>query len=460
MRLVGVLLLVPGMALARPTKVDAPAVARELAEAALASREAFEELRVLCDTIGHRISGSPQLARAVTWGAAELAADGLEVELEPVTVPVWNRGLAHAEIVAPWREPLPLLALGGSVATPPGGLEADVLVVTSFDDLTARGPGAAAGKVVVWDVPFTTYGETVGYRVHGATRAAEAGAVASLVRSVSPTSLRSPHTGMQRYGDGVARVPTAAIALEDAARFRRWQAAGTPIRVHLDLRPSDGGTAESHNVVGTLRGRSKPAEVVELGCHLDSWDVGQGAQDDGAGCVTVMEAAALIAALPTPPRRTIRVVLFTNEESGLAGALEHARRRAGERIVAAIEDDTGSGAPRGFRVEVPGDDVAADKQAVRELEEALAPYRALLQEVGAGTLTHGFSGADVGPLVKQGTLGFGLDHDETGYWPVHHTEADTFDKVDPELVRRNVAAVALLAWALAEHDGPIPGSRR
>lgn len=423
------------------------ATAAALLGAALASGEAYAELRVLSDDIGHRISGSPQLARAVTWAEAELRADGLQVALEPVDVPVWERGLGHAEVRAPLVEPLPVLALGGSVATPEGGVEAPVLVVSSFDDLRARA-GEAEGRIVVWDVPFTTYGDTVVYRRDGASEAARVGAVASLVRSVTPTSLRTPHTGMQRYAPEVPHIPAAAISTEDAARLHRWQAAGVTPRVHLELRPVDRGMGPSHNVVGEIRGRSLPEEVVVIGCHLDSWDVGQGAQDDGAGCVTVMEAAALLRALPVPPRRTVRVVLFTNEESGLQGGRTYAKVHAGERIVAALEDDTGSGTPLGFRFHTRGE--APNEGALSAWRAALGPALGLLEAVGAGHLDHGYSGADIGPLVAQGTTGFGLDHDETGYWPIHHTEADTFDKVDPLLVRRNVAAVTVLTWALAE----------
>ncbi len=451
-------LSLPAQAGKRPPPPDLDATAQALVDAALASSEPYDELRELCDTIGHRFSGSPALERAVTWGAAQLAADGLVATLEPVQVPVWTRGTTDVELLSPAVATLPALTLGGSVATPAEGIEADVLVVSDFDDLTAHAE-LAKGRIIVWNVPFTDYGTTVRYRLGGASAAAKVGGVASLVRSVTPVSLASPHTGMQRYEEGVLAVPALAITLEDAERLARLQASGVTPRMRVSTSAHTDATALSHNVLGWLPGRELPKEVVTLACHLDTWDVGQGAQDDGAGCVTVMEAAALLAALPVAPRRSVRVVLYTNEESGLAGGKEHARLHAGERIVAALEDDTGSGAPTGFRVQLPGleDPKSGDITAILT---AFGDHLAPLATFGSNRFRASWGGADIGPLSAQGTLNFGLDHDETGYWPVHHTEADTFEKVDPALVRQNVASVAVLAWLLAEWPTAIPGSTR
>lgn len=432
---------------------DLAAVAADLLGRGLTQTEAYDELRELCDTIGHRLSGTPALQKAVAWAAAEMAEDGLSVTTEPVEVPVWVRGDEAGRIVSPVADALNVLALGDSVATDPDGLEADVLVVSTFEELDARG-AEAKGRIVVFDAPFTSYGETVGYRWAGASAAARHGAVGALVRSVSPVSLYTPHTGNQGYADDVLPIPVAAIPIEDAERLHRVQDAGTTPRVWFELDAKRTGTATSHNVVGELRGRSTPDEVVVLGCHLDSWDVGQGAQDDGAGCVTVMEAVAQLAALPVRPRRTVRAVLYTNEENGLSGGKTYATVHAGERIVAAIEDDTGSGAPLGFGVDVRVDG-DKDDAASAAVAERLAPHLALLAPTGATDVGPGFSGADIGPLVAGGTVGFGLRHDMTGYWPVHHTEADTFDKVDPTLVQRNVAAMTVMAWILAEAPGDL-----
>jgi carboxypeptidase Q len=439
----------------KPPSPDPADTAAILLGRALQSDEAYTELATLCDTIGHRLSGTPALDRAIDWAAAELAADGLSVSREPVQVRRWVRGPASLRLVAPVADDLTLLALGDSVATPPGGLEADVLVVTSFEDLEARSD-LARGRIVVWDVPFTDYGATVGYRYASATRASTHGAVASLVRSIAPTGHDTPHTGQQRYGDGVEPIPTAAISAETAERLHRMQDRGLTPRLALQIEARTEGEVTSHNVVGELRGRELPDEVVVLGCHLDSWDVGQGAQDDGAGCVTIMEAGALLASLPQAPRRTVRVVLYTNEENGLGGGRTYAAAHKGERIVAAVEDDTGSGAPLGFQVHAlkaapdPSEDPVEDPERAERVLAALQPHLPWLAPAGAGSLTPGGSGADIGPLVEQGTIGFGLAHDMTGYWPIHHTEADTFDKVDPALVKRNVAAMTVFAWILAE----------
>lgn len=434
-----------------PPAPPAAETAATLLGRALQSDEAYRELEVLCDTIGHRLAGSESLDRAIAWGAAELAADGLTVTREPVQVRRWVRGPATLTLRSPTTLDLPLLALGDSVATAPGGIEADALVVSSFEELAARA-AEVKGRIVVWDAPFTTYGETVGYRYAGASAASRHGAVASLVRSIAPHGLDTPHTGQQRYADDVTPIPTAAISLEAATHLHRLQQRGLTPRLHLDLQARSEEPVTSHNVVGELRGRELPDEIVVLACHLDSWDVGQGAQDDGAGCVTVMEAGALLAALPVAPRRTVRVVLYTNEENGLGGGRAYAEAHAGERIVAAIEDDTGSGAPLGFDVEalLPGDQDAPDTLRADAVIQRLQPALPWLAPVGAASLQPGGAGADISPLVARGTLGFGLRHDLTGYWPVHHTAADTFDKVDPALVKRNVAAVTLLAFALAE----------
>jgi Zn-dependent M28 family amino/carboxypeptidase len=318
-----------------------------------------------------------------------------------------------------------------------------VLVVGSFDELRERAD-EVPGTIVLFDVPFTTYGETVRYRGRGPTEAAARGAVAALVRSVTPTSLDTPHTGMTRIPDpGEATVPSAAVTIEHATLLRRLAASG-PVRVHLSLGGRPGPEAPSANTIGEVRGREKPDEIVVLACHLDSWDVGQGAQDDGAGCVTAMQAAHLISMLPWRPRRTLRVVLYTNEESGLAGARAYDEAHAGEVHHAAIECDTGAGQPLGFHLgRREGESVAADLAG-------LAPVSEWLRPIGAGLLDEGHGGADIGILAERGALVIGQAQDLTDYWPIHHTEADTFEKVDPTLLARNVAAMAVMAWALAE----------
>jgi carboxypeptidase Q len=452
--MLAVLAMVASITQAHAEEGTPSAVVEALQRAALASNEAYDELRVLCDTIGHRLSGSPALDRAIAWAEAALRADGHEVALEPVEVPVWRRGLLTLDERAPLQRPLHALSLGNSVATPPGGIDAEVLVVPSFEAFD-KVKDRAKDRIVVWDVPFTTYGETVRYRSEGATVASRAGAVASLVRSVSPISLDTPHTGNQRYASDVRPIPTAAITLEDATRLHRLQEAGVTPRLHLVLEATRAGSAPSSNVVATLRGAEAPSDVVVLGCHLDSWDVGQGAQDDGAGCVTVMAALDLLRQLPTPPRRTVRAVLYTNEENGLAGGKAYAAAHANERTLYAIEDDTGSGRPLGLGIEVETPNGDADPARAAAIAASLAPLAQLLAPLGASDVSPGHSGADISPLLPQGTIGLGLSHDMTGYWPIHHTEADTFDKVDPERVRQNVAVLATAAWYLA-NQAPDP----
>jgi Zn-dependent M28 family amino/carboxypeptidase len=275
------------------------------------------------------------------------------------------------------------------------------------------------------------------------------------VRSITPTSLNTPHTGALHYGEESEPIPAAAITLEDAARFHRWAKAGVPISVQLELGSHSGPDATSHNVIGEVLGRVSPEEIVLVGCHLDSWDVGQGAQDDAGGCSIVMEAARLIGELPIAPRRTVRVVLFTNEENGLRGAAAYAQAHAGERHVAALESDTGTGLASGFRVDVRHQDETEQARRLAVVLENLSFIQPYLEPLSAGEFHGSYGGADISPLVKTGTVGFGVDHDTSGYWPIHHTHADTVDKVDPAALRQAVAAVAVLVYALAENPDPL-----
>ncbi len=435
----------------RPMAVDAEAVAAVLLGRALSDNEVWDELVELSDTIGHRLSGSPQLDQAVAWGAERMRDDGLEVRVQEVMVPRWVRGEERLTLLAPVERDLQLLGLGRSVGTPEGGIDAEVVVVDSFEALEALGDGAR-GRIVLYDVPFTTYGATVRYRGNGANAAARAGGVAALVRSVTPVSLYTPHTGAMWYDDDVPdKVPAAAITVEDAAWLHRLAEAGTQIRARLQMGAKMQGDVPSANVIGEVKGRERPDEVVVVGCHLDSWDVGQGAQDDGAGCVAAMQAGALIGALPTPPRRTVRVVLFTNEENGLMGGRGYADAHAAERHAALLEMDTGSGPPLGWRIDVRDEDEETKNARLTAVRAALAPVQHLLEPIGATELIDGGSGADIGPTVKgSGALGLGLHQDTSGYWPIHHTKADTIDKIDPLELRRNTAAMAVTTWWLAE----------
>jgi len=444
---------------AAPPAVDSLA---QLAGQALTSDIGWERLVYLCDRIGHRLSGSPQLDAAIAWAQERMREDGLQaVRGEPVLVPVWSRGEARLSMVGPRPMEIDVLALGGSIGTPAGGIEADVLVVDGLEHLELMDPASVQGRIVVFDRPFTTYRETVPIRTRGAVAASKLGAVASLVRSVGPHSLQSPHTGNQRYAEGVAPIPAAAITIEAAEMLHRLQDRGTSPRLRLQLGCSTGEPVPSANVIGEVRGSERPEEIVVLGCHLDSWDVGQGAQDDGAGCVAAMEAGRLIARLPTAPLRTVRVVLYTNEENGLAGAKAYAQAHKDEPHFAVMESDTGAGAPLGFRVDLRVPAEGPDGQPTRDEEswpgvvQRLAPLTRALEPFQATELTAGYAGADISPMTALGVPGFGVSHDMTGYWPIHHTESDTIDKIDPAVFRRNVAVYATAAWVLANMSEPL-----
>lgn len=414
---------------------------------ALQDSAAWDRIAVLTETFGPRFSGTENLERAIDWVLSEMRRDGLaNVRGEPVQVPRWVRGAESLEMVQPRRRALPMLGLGGSIGTPPGGIEAEVLVVTSFDELRQRA-AQAAGKIVLFNVPFTSYGETVRYRSTGAIEAARAGAVASLVRSIAPYSMRTPHTGGMSYDSTVRRIPHAAITLEDADMIARMTARGERVVVRLSMGAETLSDAPSRNVIGELRGRERPDEVVVIGGHIDSWDVGRGAMDDAGGVVVAWEAVRVLQALNLHPRRTIRVVGWTNEENGLRGANAYrdAHRAQLDRHVLAIESDAGVFKPSGFGF--TGSDAAF--AIVREIGRLLEP-------IGAGTITRGGGGADIGPIMALGVPGMGLSVDGSRYFWYHHTDADTVDKLDPHEVALCVAAMAVVAYVVADLAEPLP----
>jgi carboxypeptidase Q len=328
------------------------------------------------------------------------------------------------------------------------------------------GEARVKGRIVVYDVPFTTYGATVAYRGNGAIEAAKLGAVAVLVRSVTAVSLDTPHTGAMRYAEGVAKIPAAAVTLENATQLRRLQASGQTPRIHLELDSAQLPDALSANVIGEIPGGEKPEEIVVLAGHLDSWDVGQGAQDDGVGCMIALHAAAQIRRSGLKPKRTLRVVLFTNEEHGLAGAKAYVEAHRAEvaHHAALLETDAGNGPIQGFSLDLgggrPRELATAPPQATEAQTRGLALLRGLasqLQDLGATRMTLGGSGADIGAFVALGAPGIGVGHDATRYWDVHHTRADTFDKIKADDLRKNVAAVAVMAFALADMKERLDG---
>ncbi len=442
-----------------PLAGQTPAEVRDrIAQEARDGGAAYAKLAALCDQAGNRLAGSPGLERAIVLSQEMLRQEGLKVWTEPVKVPKWVRGRESASILSPVPHRIGMLGLGNSVGTPKGGLTAEVIVVGSFDELERRS-AEAKGRIVLFDVPFEGYGKTVAYRGAGPSRAAAHGAVACLVRSVGPISFDTPHTGSLNYDEKQPKIPAAGVSIESATQLHRMVARGEKVVVKLEMEAHFEADADSFNVIAELQGREKPEEIVLVSGHLDSWDVGQGAQDDGVGCVLSMEAAAILKRLKIQPRRTVRVVLYTNEENGLAGGKAYAKAHAAEasRHVAAIESDSGNGLIEGFTLDLRGEmrnkptglaaptDPRAEKGLVnlRAIAPLLAPFGPMKMEFGG-------SGADVGPFVQLGVPGLGVGHDARRYWDVHHTQADTLDKVNPADLATNSAILTTLVWALAD----------
>jgi hypothetical protein len=429
-----------------------PPMVRELQRAALADTRAYETLRSLTEEVGPRFAGSEGDAKGVEWALRTLRAQGfVNVRAEPVTVPRWIRGDARVQLVDA-GEPMELaaLALGGSVDTGGGPIEAEVVAATNLDELGRLSRADVAGKIVfLYDRMLEThdgmdYGPTVRNRSAGAIAAAKLGARALVIRSVGTEDADRPHTGGMRYANGVPRIPAFALGNRSADRLLERYARG-PVRLRVASTARCAGTAQSANVIGEVPGRAAGTpdeEFVLLGAHLDSWDVGRGVQDDGAGVATVLEAARRIAGLPQRPRRSLRVVLYANEEFGLSGGkryvLEHERDLA--RHHGAIEADLGSGRAFRFESQVAGRDVPAAIRIADLLEPLGVPF----------TSNDSGGGADIGPLRERGVPVFELQHDASKYFEIHHTEADQLERVDPRDLAFNVAAYATVAWALAE----------
>jgi hypothetical protein len=436
--------------------------AQKLIAAALKDDEGLARLQYLCDRIGARLGGSAALGRAVEWSAAEMKKAGLtNVQTPDTKVPHWVRGRESATMIAPVERPLPMLGLGMSVGTPPEGITADVVAVSSFEELSALGKARVEGKIVLFDPEWKGYGQTVMYRGSGGSQAAELGAVAAVVRSMTGNSLGTPHTGALNYTAGVAKIPVAALTVEDAAAIHRLVKAGVPVRIKLQMEAKQLPDAPSNNVMGEIRGSEKPEEVVVLGGHLDSWDVGQGAQDDGSGVIGAFQAVALIQKLGLKPKRTIRVVFWTNEENGGAGGRAY-RAMVGDAVknhVAAIEMDGGAEKPLGFGFGPGGEgrrrlggspDAAARNSISPAAFQRAVDIGKLLESINAGKMTPGGGGADIAPLMAAGVPAFGVRTVGEHYFDWHHTNADTFDKINPRDFRENVASLAVLAFVLAD----------
>jgi carboxypeptidase Q len=428
-------------------------VAQTIIDYARKDRGAYEKLSVLTDTIGHRLAGSPELDKAIAWAAQAMKDDGEAVHTEKVMIPHWVRGAESAAIVAPTTRALHLIGLGGSVATPKGGITAPLVVVHDWKELEAKGD-AVKGSIVLYDVAmpaFTDedgagYGNVVPYRFAGASAAAKLGAVGMMIRSVTAHSLSTPHTGALGYDEKIAKIPAAALTVEDAELLDRLAKRG-PVSVHLAMDEQQLPDVESANVIGEIKGSEKPDEVVVIGGHIDSWDVGQGAQDDGGGIVVMMETLRVLQQLHLQPKRTIRAVLFVNEENGVRGAKAYAEAHKDElaKTVMALESDSGVFAPQGF---VTGHE---DKAAAKRVLDRVAAIATLLSPIRATRVRDtGGGGTDVEPMKPAGVPQLGLWVDTRHYFDYHHTDADTLDKVDPQELADCVAAVATLAYVVAD----------
>jgi len=445
---VPVLLAAAGLCLAAdgPTLTDRyRAAADKLTAAAMADTEGYDRLAYLCYRIGARLSGSPALERAIAWSAEQMKAAGLSnVRVIPAKVPHWVRGAESARMLEPVDKPLHMLGLGMSVATPPGGISAEVVVVSNFEELAVLGRDGVQGKIVLYNEAYRGYGETVPYRTAGPSRAAALGAVAALVRSVTPLALQIPHTGTLRYDETQPKIPAAAVSPEDAMMIARLCASGVRVKVRLEMEARMEPDADSGDVIGEIPGRQRPEEIVVIGGHIDSWDVGQGAQDDGAAIMASLQAVVLVKKLGLQPRRTLRVAFWVNEENGSRGGQAY-RTWVGDQIgnhAAAIEMDGGAETPRGFGAGVDQSSMATLRQIGK-----------LLDSIGAGEITPGGGGEDISPLLRDGVPGLAERAAGTHYFDWHHTEADTLDKVDPGDFRKSVAAMAVMSYVLADMPG-------
>ena len=443
--------------------------ADRLIAASLADTEGYARLAFLTDRIGKRLSGSDPLTRATTWAAEAMRDAGLQtVTMQPVMVPHWVRGAESASITAPVTKPLHMLGLGMSVGTPDGGITAPIVVVPDFATLDRLGRAGIAGKIVVFNAPYKGYGQTVMYRTAGPSRAAALGAVAVLVRSITPLAMQTPHTGTTVYDPAQPKIPAAAISIEDALLLDRLAQNG-PVTVHLEMAAQQLPYAPSFNIYGDLPGSEHPEQIVDVGGHIDSWDVGQGAQDDGSGITAALAAAALIHKLDLHPKRTIRVVFWVNEENGGAGGKAYLAA-LGDKVkdhVAAIEMDGGAEQPTGYGYGASGFSfratpngpppapklTAAEQHSLTELQQIAT----LLTPVGANTVKAGGGGSDISPLMGAGVPGLGEMTTAAHYFDWHHTEADTLDKVDPQDFRKNVASLAVMTYILADMPDRLAG---
>src|SRR5271168_242263 len=475
---------VPGLqGVAGPLAAKYKADADRILQAAQTDEDGYAALTYLCDHVGKRLSGTPQLNTAIAWGAELMRKAGLQnVTVQPVMVPRWVRGNESGAMMTTGpgavNRPLHMLGLGMSVATPAGGITAPVVFVPSFDALDAMTPEQVKGKIVVYNPGWHGYGVNTQYRTFGASRAAAKGAVAMLVRSATGLAMQIPHTGTLVYDAKQPKIPAAAISVEDALMIERLCKEG-PVTVHLQMDAHMEADVEAGNVMGEIVGSEHPEQVVSIGGHIDSWDVGQGAQDDGSGIMAAYEAVTLIHKLGLKPKRTIRLVFWVNEENGGAGGRAY-RKMIGNKIgdqVAAIEMDGGAEMPLGMgygsfggpRRAAPGSGAAAVAAARGSVDLNTLPAEAkqsfvtmqdivsMLGPIGTDTVSSGGGGSDIEALVADGVPALSPRTTEAHYFDWHHTEADTLDKVDPVEFRKNAAMLSVVTYVLADMPERLAG---
>lgn len=430
------------------------AVVRRITDEIMLHGSCYESLRGLCKNIGNRLSGSPAAAKAVQWGEKALKDAGADrVWLQPVEVPLWVRGKESLSLDfgdGKGFVSVPVLSLGNAAGTGGKMLAADLLMVRSFDEFNALDAKAVAGKVVFFDYAFRQdlintfegYGDAGPYRWRSPSLASAKGAAGIIIRSISTGADDAPHTGAIRYADTVKPIPAVAIGNLTADRLEKACDKKGKIKVQLKTECGMKGTAMSYNVIGELKGSEHPEEIALVGGHLDSWDVGEGAHDDGAGCVQSIEVIRTLKALNLKPKRTVRVVLFMNEENGLKGGLAYAdsAKAAGEQHIFALESDAGGFSPRGF-----GLDMAANKK------EKIRSWAPLFLRLGVYDFSQEGDGADIGPLAKQGCALSGLLPDPQRYFDVHHTRQDVFEAVNHRELKLGAAAMTALVYLVSEH---------
>ena len=477
---------VPGLpGVAGPLAAKYGSDAARILKAAETDQDGYEALTYLCYHVGKRLSGTPQLNTAVAWAAELMRKAGLQnVTVQRVIVPKWVRGNESGTMMTSGpgavNRPLHMLGLGMSVGTPAAGITAPVVFVPSFDALNAMTPEQVKGKIVVYNPGWHGYGVNTQYRTYGASRAAAKGAVAMLVRSATGLAMQIPHTGTLVYDAKQSKIPAAAITVEDALMIEQLCKEG-PVTVHLEMQAHMEADVEAGNVIGEIVGSEHPEQVVAIGGHIDSWDVGQGAQDDGSGIMAAFQAVTLIHKLGLKPKRTIRLVFWVNEENGDAGGQAY-RKMIGEKIgdqVAAIEMDGGAERPLGIGYGSMGGprrprtaagatgaaastrtaDLSAIPEEVKQSAMVLQDIVSMLGPIGAETVSAGGGGTDIEPLTTDGVPGLSPRTVEEHYFDWHHTDADTLDKVDPVEFRKNAAMLSVVTYVLADMDGRLAGRK-